>query len=175
MWWRLYESDIIDKEELISQKNWIDYFRLIDTPVRSFISSLNEAGYHSITYAFYGNKIKSDGTVRWNISSITYAKDTPESDKKNPNNYREIMDTRFNRSRLYKLEASNSPGDGTVPIESFNVIKQKNGQAIKSVLATNVEHQGAYDVDNLADIHKRPALKFTLRAIVKMVQGVPLS
>ncbi|HIB8989989.1 TPA: hypothetical protein ACWYF9_002961, partial [Citrobacter braakii] len=43
---------------------------------------------------------------------------------------------------------------------------------IKSVLATHVDHQGAYDVSSLKDIQARPALQFTLRAIVKMVQEI---
>ncbi|MEG2263508.1 MAG: hypothetical protein RSB25_00700 [Acinetobacter sp.] len=41
------------------------------------------------------------------------------------------------------------------------------------MLATNVGHQEAYNVDNLADIKNRPSVQFTLRAIAKMVQEVP--
>ncbi|MEX5993435.1 hypothetical protein [Providencia vermicola] len=95
-----------------------------------------------------------------------------DSDKTIPNNYREVP-LPFNRSRLYELKASNSAGDGTVPVESLKTIQRQNGQLIKSVLATNVDHQGAYEVKNLDDIHQRPALQFTLRAIAKMVQEVP--
>lgn len=172
LWWRLYESDIIDKEESVSRDNWVAYFNLMDKPVRRFISSLNEAGYHPNTYAFYGQTKPSDGSVKWHITSITYPKDTHDSDKKIPNNYREVP-LPFNRSRLYELKSSNSAGDGTVPVESFKTIQRQNGQSIKSVLATDVDHQGAYEVKNLEDIHQRPALKFTLRAIAKMVQQVP--
>ncbi|CNC50886.1 Uncharacterised protein [Yersinia intermedia] len=55
-------------------------------------------------------------------------------------------------------------------LESLRMIRHDNG--IKSVLATNVDHQGAYNVSNLKDIHSKPAIQFTLRAIVKMVQEV---
>ncbi|MGM8515596.1 hypothetical protein [Enterobacter asburiae] len=41
-------------------------------------------------------------------------------------------------------------------------------------MATGVDHQGAYDVSSLKDIKDRPALQFTLRAIVKMVQEIPI-
>ncbi|MCR4182435.1 acetyltransferase, partial [Providencia vermicola] len=65
LWWRLYESDIIDKEESISRENWLAYFNLMEKPVRKFISSLNVAGYHPNTYAFYGHTKPSDGSVKW--------------------------------------------------------------------------------------------------------------
>ncbi|WP_272692930.1 lipase family alpha/beta hydrolase, partial [Providencia sp. PROV164] len=172
LWWRLYESDIIDKEESVSRENWLAYFNLMDKPVRKFISSLSEVGYHPNTYAFYGQTKPSDGSVKWRITSITYPKDMHNSDKTLPNNYREVP-LPFNRSRLYELKSSKSAGDGTVPVESFKTIQRQNGQSIKSVLATNVDHQGAYEVKNPEDIHLRPALKFTLRAIAKMVQEVP--
>lgn len=84
------------------------------------------------------------------------------------------MRRRLCNERLYELETSNTAGDGTVPVESFKTIQRLNGQSIKSVLATNVDHQGAYEVDSLKDIHQRPALQFTLRAIAKMVQEVPI-
>ncbi|UFK93367.1 MULTISPECIES: lipase family alpha/beta hydrolase [Providencia] len=172
LWWRLYESDIIDKAEVVSQNNWKEYFDLMKDKVKSFISSLNVAGYHPNTYAFYGHTRPSDGSVKWHITSITYPKDMHDGDKKIPNNYREVP-LPFNRSRLYELKSSKSAGDGTVPAESFKTIQHQNGQSIKSVLATDVDHQGAYEVKNLEDIHQRPALQFTLRAIAKMVQEVP--
>lgn len=172
LWWRLYEPDIIDKEESVSRENWSQYNDLMDDTVREFITSLNVAGYHPNTYAFYGHTKPSDGSVKWHITSITYPKNMHDSDKTIPNNYREVP-LPFNRSRLYELKSSKSVGDGTVPVESFKTIQRQNGQSIKSVLATDVDHQGAYEVDNLEDIHQRPALKFTLRAIAKMVQEVP--
>ena len=137
--------------------------------VRSFITEVDNK-YHTNTFAFYGHKIASDGTLTWQKTSITYPKNRHDSDRKLPNNYREIP-LPFNRSQMYVITSSNTPGDGTVPVESLSAICRNSD--IKSVLATCVEHQGAYDVSSLDDIQARPALQFTLRAIVKMVQEIP--
>ncbi|MDN0118311.1 lipase family alpha/beta hydrolase [Yersinia frederiksenii] len=169
LWWRLYESNIIDKDNAISEVRWEEYFSLIKDTVQPFTSTLEKGRYHRNTYAFYGNKIESDGLLIWRKTSVTYPKDIRESDKKLPNDYRDIP-LQFNRSQVYQLISSKTPGDGTVPVESLSIIRHYNG--IKSVLATNVDHQGAYNVSNLKDIHSKPAIQFTLRAIVKMVQEV---
>ena len=171
LWYILYESDIIDKDEAVSQSNWTNYVRLVDKPVRKFISLMDSGGYHPNTYAFYGHKIASDGTLAWRKTSISYPKNIHESDRQLPNNYREIP-LSFNRSQMYVVTSSKTPGDGTVPVESLSAICRNS--EIKSILATGVEHQGAYDVSSLKDIKDRPALQFTLRAIVKMVQEIPI-
>ncbi|HHK9526726.1 TPA: acetyltransferase [Enterobacter hormaechei] len=170
LWYRLYESDIIDKDEAVSQSNWDAYRELVDGSVRRFISLLGNRGYHPNTYAFYGHKIDSDGSLMWRKTSITYPKNRHESERKLPNNYREIPQP-FNRSQMYVITSSNTPGDGTVPVESLSAICRNSD--IKSVLAIGVDHQGAYDVSSMKDIQDRPALQFTLRAIVKMVQEIP--
>lgn len=170
LWYRLYESDIIDKDKAVSQSNWDAYRELVDGSVRRFINILGSRGYHSNTYAFYGHKIDSDGTLAWRKTSINYPKNIHESDRKLPNNYRDIP-LPFNRSQMYVVTSSKTPGDGTVPVESLSAICRNS--EIKSVLATSIDHQGAYDVSSLKDIKDRPALQFTLRAIVKMVQEIP--
>ena len=109
--------------------------------------------------------------LKWKKISRTFPKNMYESDRKLPNNYREVP-LPFHRAQIYQVVSSNTPGDGTVPVESLSAIRQSS--SIKSVLATAVEHQGAYDVDSLKDILNRPALQFTLRAIVKMVKEVPV-
>ncbi|WP_297203294.1 acetyltransferase [uncultured Pluralibacter sp.] len=169
LWYCLYEPNIIDKDKNISNLNWKEYFEIMKDKVRSFITEL-ENKYHTNTYAFYGHKLDSDGTLIWRKTSITYPKNMHESDRRLPNNYREIS-LPYNRSQMYVLTSSKTPGDGTVPVESLSTIRH-NGE-IKSVLATHVDHQGAYNVSNLENIHARPALQFTLRAIVKMVQEIP--
>ncbi|WP_312804091.1 lipase family alpha/beta hydrolase [Atlantibacter hermannii] len=169
LWYRLYESDIIDRDENIYSQNWKDYFELMKDSVRPFIIELDNK-YHSNTYAFYGHNIASDGTLAWRKTSIYYPKNLHESGRKLPNNYREIP-LPFNRSQMYVVTSSKTPGDGTVPVESLSAICRDS--EIKSVLATDVDHQGAYDVSSLDDIQARPALQFTLRAIVKMVQEIP--
>lgn len=170
LWYRLYESDIIDKDEAVSQSNWVEYNDLIDKNVQPFIEGLDNL-YHPNTYAFYGHKIDSDSTLAWRKTSITYPKNMHENDRRLPNNYREIP-LPFNRSQMYVVTSSKTPGDGTVPVESLSAICRNS--EIKSVLATGVDHQGAYDVSSLKDIHARPGLQFTLRAIVKMVQEIPI-
>lgn len=170
LWYRLYESDIIDKDENIYSQNWKDYFELMKGSVRPFITELDDK-YHSNTYVFYGHNIASDGTLTWRKTSITYPKNRHESDRKQPNNYREIP-LPFNRSQMYVVTSSKTPGDGTVPVESLSAICRNS--EIKSVLATGVDHQDAYKVSSLKDIQTRPALRFTLRAIVKMVQEIPI-
>nr|WP_205066507.1 acetyltransferase [Pantoea coffeiphila] len=169
LWYRLYEPDIIDKDEEAIKSNWAEYSDIIRKAVKPFIESLDNT-YHPNTYAFYGHKIASDGTLAWRKTSITYPKNMHESDRKLPNNIREVP-LPFNRSQMYEVTSSKTPGDGTVPVESLSALC-RNGE-IKSVLATGVDHQGAYDVSSLKDIHARPALQFTLRAIVKMVQEIP--
>lgn len=171
LWYRLYESDIIDKNEEVSQSNWEQYNDLIEKKVQPFIENLDNT-YHPNTYVFFGNKIDSDGTLKWEKTTITFPKEIHESEKKLPNNFREIP-LPFNRSEIYKVVSSKTPGDGTVPIESLSAIR--NNGNIKSILSTDIEHQGAYDVKDIHDIEHRTAIKFTLRAIVKMVQEIPLT
>lgn len=171
LWYRLYEADIIDKDERVIKSNWNSYVKLIDMPVRQFISQLDKWGYHPNTYAFYGYKIDSDGTLSWKKTTQVYSKKTDGINLKLPNNYREISLSR-DHAQVYNLASSNTPGDGTVPVESLSTIRHSS--SIKSVMATDVDHQGAYNVNSLKDIPNRPALQFTLRAIVKMVQEVPV-
>lgn len=169
LWWRLYESDIIDKDKTISENNWSEYNDVIHDVVQPFIKKLDNS-YHGNTYLFYGNEIDSDGSLVWKKTSMTYSKRTLESERKLPNDIRDIPQN-YNKSQMYQLTSSRTPGDGTVPVESLSVIRSFSG--IKSVLATDVGHQEAYNVDDMADIYSRPSVQFTLRAIVKMVQEVP--
>lgn len=168
-WFRLYESDIIDKTKDVIERNWFEYSSIITDIVRPFIVKLDNT-YHHNTYLFYGREIDSDGTLAWNKSTISYPKNIHASDRRLPNDYRDIP-RHFNKSQMYQLKSSGTPGDGTVPVEALGVIRRYSG--IKSVLATNVGHQEAYNVDNMADIMNRPSVQFTLRAIAKMVQEVP--
>lgn len=168
-WFRLYESDIIDKDKATIENNWSEYRKIIINTVEPFIDELDNT-YHPNTYLFYGNEIDSDGSLMWKKTSITYSKNTLESDKKLPNDHRDVPGN-FNKSQLYQLKSSATSGDGTVPVESLSIIRRFS--AIKSVLATNVGHQEAYNVENMVDIMERPSVQFTLRAIAKIVQEVP--
>lgn len=74
---------------------------------------------------------------------------------------------------VYDLVSSSGKGDSTVPIESLNRIKMHT--SIKSVLATNVDHQNAYALEDTAYSEFSDAIKFTLRSIIKIVQEVDAS
>ena len=76
--------------------------------------------------------------------------------------------------RSHQLISSASPGDGTVPITSVRTSSSR----IQGVLATDVDHEGAYAVDPVdrsrsiySDLSD--ALVFTVRSVVKIVQQVP--
>lgn len=166
VWWRLYESDIIDKDNVTSENNWINYAQLIDGPVRKFVYALDKADYHPNTYVFYGDSEKSDGSLTWKEIDFTIYNIKP------PTKHRRIK-TSGTKTQEFKLMSSETPGDGTVPIESFNMIK--NSKSIKSILATDVEHQSAYEVSSLSHISSKPAIQFTLRAIAKMIKDIPQS
>ncbi|KEY58900.1 acetyltransferase [Serratia sp. DD3] len=162
--YRLYEPDIIDGDNSAIKANWINFNILMKDSVRKFIYELDEAKYHPNTYVFYGEEIKSDGTLAWNKTQ------SPINSKELPNTHKEIKSP-YNRTQKYELVSSKTPGDGTVPVESLAVIKKQS--AIKSILATNVDHQDAYAVKDMNYDNFTPAIKFTLRSIVKMVQEVP--
>lgn len=171
-WWRLYESDILDKKKIISDKNWQDYAQLMDTPVRKFMYALENAGYHPETYIFYGKKEKSDGELTWKPTHSTAEYSPHVGIRDAPTKNRRVLEDGYSLQE-FTLISSETPGDGTVPVESFDAIKKSS--AVKSILATNVEHQSAYDVSNLFHISNKPAIQFTLRAIAKMVKDIPPS
>ncbi|WP_368884443.1 lipase family alpha/beta hydrolase [Providencia vermicola] len=171
-WWRLYESDIIDKDKVTSESNWFRYNLLMKNQVKSFITELATCEYHPNTYVFYGNKEKSDGKLIWNqvVSTANYSPHI--GIRPPPTKHRRVLESGYPLQE-FQLTSSETPGDGTVPIESFDAIK--SSCSIKSILATNVEHQSAYEVASLSNISDKPAIKFTLRAIAKMVKDIPSS
>lgn len=171
-WWRLYESNIIDKDKITSENNWQNYSQLIDGPVKKFIYSLEKSGYHPNTYVFYGNKEKSDGKLIWNQVASTANYSPHVGVRPLPNKHRRVLEPGYPLQE-FKLISSETPGDGTVPVESFDAIKKSS--SIKSILATNVEHQSAYEVASLANIADKFAIQFTLRSIAKMVKDIPLN
>ena len=68
-----------------------------------------------------------------------------------------------------KLKSSGSAGDGTVPVRAGRIIFS----GIRSLLATDVDHEGAYAVGNTGKENGLSvAMKFTLRSIIKMVGEV---
>ncbi|EMB3082760.1 hypothetical protein U8233_002759 [Providencia rettgeri] len=192
VWWRLYESDILDKEMIVIQNNWDSYEEIIDNKVRKFMSKLDDGQYHSNTYVFYGQKIESDNHLSWNpvkykrelsmpedalrrLPSVKNVRFEKQSDGKTyiiptgdvPHYYYKIDD-----DHVYELVSSSGKGDGTVPIQSLNEIKKY--PLLKGWLVTDVAHQDAYEVSGLNPEKYSEAIKFTLQSIIKMVQEVDI-
>ncbi|MFC0228695.1 lipase family alpha/beta hydrolase [Serratia aquatilis] len=175
-WWRLYESGISDGD---LDEKWNKYRDIINGKVHDYIEGLSNK-YHPNTWAFYGasKDNPSDGSLTW------VKKQTFKTTSRLPiQAVAGVVRSATNRvvrenewqpddSGLvsnFELVSSDSPGDGTVPVRSGRI----TSSVIRSLLATDVDHEGAYAVGNIAAGELSVAMKFTLRAIVKMVQEVP--
>ncbi|HHR6080752.1 TPA: lipase family alpha/beta hydrolase [Providencia alcalifaciens] len=191
VWWRMYESDILDKEDNLIKANFIKYKGIIDLKVKPFIQDMNSQ-YHVNTYQFYGayndkndaklakDPRRSDETVTWKLRDKTswfwVSDDSRET-------------AEYGDKREYTLLKSNnawqSPcgdyeggaGDGTVPKYAINL--QASGR-FKDILETNVDHQNAYQFEPMKgdaefETYKKtgdisPAIKFTLRSLCRILQ-----
>ena len=131
--------------------------------------------------------MESDNTLKWTVEKIFPLKVGPRRPLVfNPENNQRIVYSGGNEANnalgswdsssyqyaQFRLVSSKGAGDGTVPVESL--VDILNSPFVKSSLATNVDHQNAYAVDSLPDIRNRDAIRFTLKAIVKMVQEVDI-
>lgn len=187
VWWRLYEPGILDKEPSIIESNWGKYIKLMDTKIRDFMIHQEKKQYHPNSYVFYGTEVESDNTLKWTVEKIFPLKVGPRRPLVfNPENNQRIVYSGGNEANnalgswdsssyqyaQFRLVSSQGAGDGTVPVESL--VDILNSPLVKSSLATNVDHQNAYAVDSLPDIRNRDAIRFTLKAIVKMVQEVDI-
>jgi len=71
--------------------------------------------------------------------------------------------------KTLELTSSGSAGDGTVPVRVGRI----TFSGIRSLLTTDVDHKGAYAVgDTGKENGLSAAMKFTLRAIIKMAGEV---
>ncbi|MGV3347108.1 esterase/lipase family protein [Enterobacteriaceae bacterium LUAb1] len=156
-WWRLCEKALLlDNVE----SEWKAYQNRIKKDVRKFIEELN-GKYHPTTYAFYGasKKHPSDDHLIWRqIPELQPRFVTPT----------ELLIYRRVHPNKFELFSSGSPGDGTVPVRAGRI----SYSGIRSLLATAVDHEGAYAA-HTPDNRLSVAMKFTLRAIIKMVREVP--
>lgn len=175
VWWRLYEPDILDKDQKTIQQNEKSFIKLMRGSVRTFINKLDSRNYHPNSYLFYGETINSDGYLTWEKQNTKYQ--DPYSGKPFTPQYTthdsRIVKLSEGQYCQFRLTQSNTAGDGTVPIESLNNIRC--ALSIKGVLATNVDHQNAFAVSGTTPEKYSEAIKFTLRAIVAMVQEVTLN
>ena len=165
-WWRLCEQDLLLDDTRVE---WNKYEKTISNIVKKFIEKLN-GKYHPQNWLFYGasKSNPSDGFLTWEERIPLSVKEAQRS-RENAANPFELSPL-----RSHQLISSASPGDGTVPITSVCTSSSR----IQGVLATDVDHEGAYAVDPV-DLSRSvysdlsDALVFTVRSVVKIVQQVP--
>lgn len=157
-WWRLCEKGLLLDDV---GRGWKAYQSRIKKDVQKFIENLN-GKYHPNTYAFYGasEKYPSDDHLIW--QQIPAPRPVMGVPLELPV-YRQVAGNTF------ELTSSGSAGDGTVPVRAGRIIFS----GIRSLLATEVDHEGAYAVgDTSTENGLSVAMKFTLRSIVKMAGEV---
>lgn len=175
-WWRLYDAGISGGT---ADEEWEKYRKTIEGDVRDFIEDLS-AKYHPNTWAFFGaSRVNpSDGSLTWQkkrtfetsprvpLQAVTTFVRTSTSRLIRENEWQPDDNGQVTE---FELISSGSPGDGTVPTRSGCI----TSPIIRSLLATDVDHEGAYAVGNIEmGNNLSVAMKFTLRAIVKIVQEV---
>ena len=165
-WWRLCEQDLLLGN---MEKEWQDYQDRIKVDVYKFIEKLN-GKYHPQTWLFYGASAahKSDAFLTWK-ERIPLRVQEAQRLRKDAGDPVELS-----AFRTHELISSGDPGDGTVPVTAIRA----SSPCIHGVLATDVDHEGAYAVDPVdrsrsvySDLSD--ALVFTVRSVVKIVQQVP--
>ncbi len=172
VWWRLYEPDILDKDQVTIRRNEKSYTELMRDTVKIFMIDIEKGEYHPNTYVFYGKEVKSDGFLTWVKENKKYQ--NPYTGQPITPQYtthdRKIVKLPDCKYCEYLLTQSNTAGDGTVPVESLNEIKKY--PLLKGWLATNVDHQDAYEISGPYPDKYSEAIKFTLQSIIKIVQEV---
>ncbi|WP_409306381.1 hypothetical protein [Pectobacterium sp. B1J-3] len=166
-WWRLCEQDLLLGD---TNSEWEAFVYRIKKPVKEFIEELN-GKYHPQTWLFYGASADnpSDAFLTWKAQTISSRVKAAQLAVKDAGKTIEL-----NPLRTHELISAGSPGDGTVPVTAIRTSSSR----IRGVLATDVDHEGAYAVDPVdrsrsvySDLSD--AMVFTVRSVVKIVQQVP--
>lgn len=167
-WWRLCEQDLLLGD---TDREWEAFQDRIKFKVKEFIEELN-GKYHPQTWLFYGASAdnKSDAFLTWKEQIPQRVKEAQRI-RKDSGEPLELSPL-----RTHELISAGTPGDGTVPVTAIRTTSPR----IRGVLATDVDHEGAYAVDPVdrsrsvySDLSD--ALVFTVRSVVKIVQQVPKS
>jgi len=165
-WWQLCEQDLLLGD---TDSEWTAFAHRIENPVKTFIEELN-GKYHPQTWLFYGASADnpSDAFLTWKERPVL--RPVPVMGYPEPSS----PTYRYDAGKTFELISAGTPGDGTVPVKAIRTTSPR----IRGVLATDVDHEGAYAVDpadrsrsvysDLSD-----ALMFTVRSVVKIVQQVP--
>lgn len=165
-WWRLCEQHLLLGD---MDREWEAFVYRIKNPVKEFIEKL-KGKYHPQTWLFYGASAEnpSDSFLTW--------KERPAMRSVPVMGYPEPSSPtyRYDAEKTFELISAGTPGDGTVPVTAIRTVSPR----IRGVLATNVDHEGAYAIDPVdrsrsvySDLSD--ALVFTVRSVVKIVQQVP--
>lgn len=157
-WWRLCEKELLLDD---TATEWEKYQDRIKNDVKKFIEKLR-GKYHPNTYAFYGasENHPSDDHLIWQQIPAPRPVFGVAA---------ELPVYRHAQGNTFELSSSASPGDGTVPVRAGRI----SFSGIRSLLATDVDHEGAYAVgDPGTEGGLSVAMKFTLRSILKMVREV---
>ena len=193
-WWSMCEDRLMNplndehnpvKRQKKMDEDWGEFVDAITGQVKKFHVAIRER-YHPTTHAFFGSHSdnRAYGTVtwthRWPMDGGGRWRDG-ETDVMNgkilATSGHDINESRTatmpvtgswrkQEQQTYKISKPDEPGDGTVPHRS-GIAPQANCQ---SLLRVNVGHEPAYKYDEGADNLR--ACQFTLRAIVKIAQGV---
>ncbi|WP_241575330.1 esterase/lipase family protein [Rosenbergiella nectarea] len=166
-WWRLCEQDLllgdIDNE-------WTAFVKRIKYPVKKFIEELN-GKYHPQTWLFYGASANnpSDAFLTWKERPVL--RPVPVMGYPEPSS----PTYRYDAGKTFELISAGTPGDGTMPVTAIRTTSPR----IRGILATDVDHEGAYAVDPVdrsRSVYRdlSDALMFTVRSVVKIVQQVPV-
>ena len=165
-WWRLCEQDLLLDN---TEDEWKRYETRINTNVKKFIEKLN-GKYHPQTWLFYGASADnpSDAFLTWKEQIPLYVQEAQRV-RKDAGNPLELSPL-----RTHALISAATPGDGTVPVTAIRT----SSSCIRGVLATDVDHEGAYAIDPVDRARAvfrdtSDALVFTVRSVVKIVQQVP--
>lgn len=181
-WWGLCEDQFINPGKSTDpadrDSDWQDFTNMINENVQPFIEDLS-AKYHPNSWAFYS----ADMTYRA-YGDICWRANTPRAEaRQNRNRQRyglagraldkkEMFDKRSVFSPLsgsglatgihqtYQLLPAEEAGDGTVPVRSGRIAEHH----LQARFQVSVSHEPAFQ--------NRQAQKFTLRALVKIVQQI---
>ncbi|CNB69749.1 PGAP1-like protein [Yersinia intermedia] len=165
-WWRLCEQDLLLGD---TEDEWTAFVKRVQVDVETFIEKLN-GKYHPQTWLFYGASADnpSDAFLTWKEQIPLRVKEAQRV-RKDAGEPLELSPL-----RTHELISAGTPGDGTVPVTAIRTVSPR----IRGVLATDVDHEGAYAVDPVdrsrsvySDLSD--ALMFTVRSVVKIVQQVP--
>lgn len=189
-WWSMCDQSLINplldsrdtKYQANLDKEWRNFSLTIFKKVKLFHQSICEK-YHPNTYAFFGShkENKAYGTVTWDgrddtagdlflrRDRIANALDAELLDQLELNTKRTVAAPLVGNGwkkmqrQFYTISEPEEDGDGTVPHRS-GVVPGRS-ECVRALLQVKVGHEPAFKDSPMAR-------RFTLRAIVKIAQGV---